>query len=382
MQIAEIELLGVPAPNSIIWVDGDYDDNGDGAVDDLEWVDILEAEGYAVDNSESYVDLDDAKIAALNAADLIIVSRNSNSGDYDDGDEIAQWNAITTPIINSSTHIVRSSRWKWVDSTSILSLSSAMVLADGTEIPGINADVGPASFIDAAPGNGTVLATGDGLPFIIEWEAGVEFYDGAGQIAGGPRMFFAAGTQEGTHEVTGAPVGRGEMNLSAEALAVFLDAVSNMIAAAEAPVNLAANGGLEDDLTGAGWSTYGDASMEVVHDLVDAAVPEGPIEGDHCLHVTVGSAGANFWDAGLQHGGKVFEAGKSYTLSVWFKSKSGPFNINIKPERGADPWEGYGSQEVTITEEWAEYTVNTGVIPDIVDPASLTFHIAYAPGEF
>jgi hypothetical protein len=146
--------------------------------------------------------------------------------------------------------------------------------------------------------------------------------------------------------------------------------------------NLAANGGLEDDLTGAGWSTYGDASMEVVHELVDAAVPEGPAEGEHCLHVTVGSAGANFWDAGLQHGGKVFEAGKSYTLSVWFKSKSGPFNINIKPERGADPWEGYGSQEVTITEEWAEYTVNTGVIPDIVDPASLTFHIAYAPGEF
>jgi len=64
---------------------------------------------------------------------------------------------------------------------------------------------------------------------------------------------------------------------------------------------LAANGGLEDDLTGAGWSTYGDATMEVVHDLVDAAVPDVPIEGEHCLHVTVGSAGANFWDAGLQH---------------------------------------------------------------------------------
>jgi len=96
----------------------------------------------------------------------------------------------------------------------------------------------------------------------------------------------------------------------------------------------------------------------------------------------VGSAGANFWDAGLQHGEKVFEAGKSYTLSVWFKSKSGTFDINIKPERAADPWEGYGSQAITITEDWAEYTVNTGVIPETVDPASLTFHIGYAPGEF
>ncbi|MFH1716026.1 MAG: LamG-like jellyroll fold domain-containing protein [Planctomycetota bacterium] len=146
-------------------------------------------------------------------------------------------------------------------------------------------------------------------------------------------------------------------------------------------VNILANGGLEDGVADP-WGTYGDASLEVVQELVDAAVPEAPVEGSSCLHVTVGSAGANFWDAGLQHGGHVFEAGKSYTLSVWFKSKSGPFQINIKPERAASPWEGYGSQEVTITEEWAEYTVNTGVIAETVDPASITFHIAYAPGEF
>jgi hypothetical protein len=52
----------------------------------------------------------------------------------------------------------------------------------------------------------------------------VEFYDGAGQIAGGPRVFFAAGTQE-----TSPDVGRGEMNLSPEALAVFLDTVKKLI---------------------------------------------------------------------------------------------------------------------------------------------------------
>jgi hypothetical protein len=54
----------------------------------------------------------------------------------------------------------------------------------------------------------------------------------------------------------------------------------------------------------------------------------------------------------------------------------------MKPERGASPWEGYGSQAITITDEWAEYTTNTDVIPDTVDPASITFHIAYAPGDF
>jgi hypothetical protein len=249
-----------------------------------------------------------------------------------------------------------------------------MTLADGTVVQAIDADIGPSSFIDGDPGNGTVLATGDGLPWIIEWETGVEFYDGAGEFAGGPRMFFVAGTQE----TAGAPAPDwGELNLTAEGQAIFLDAVASYLSP-----NLIANGGFEDDLSGAPWSTYGDASMEVVHELVDAAVPEGPIEGDHCLHVTVNSAGANFWDAGLQSSGKVFEAGKSYTLSIWFKSKSGPFNINMKPERAASPWEGYGSQEITITEEWAEYTTNTGVIPETVDPASITFHIAYAPGEF
>ncbi|TKJ38869.1 MAG: hypothetical protein CEE38_04000 [Planctomycetes bacterium B3_Pla] len=153
-------------------------------------------------------------------------------------------------------------------------------------------------------------------------------------------------------------------------------------ALAEGPVNIMFNGGLEDDVSGAGWSTYGDAAMEVVQELVGAAVPEAPIEGSSCLHVTVNSAGANFWDAGLQHGGHVFEAGKSYTLSASLKAKEGTMNINFKPELAADPWSGYGSQEFTMTDTWAEYTVNTGVMEANVDPASITFHIAYAPGEF
>jgi hypothetical protein len=223
-----------PKPK-IIWVSDGYDDNGDDAADDLEWVDILEAEGYSVDYQINALGdgywrtLDDDKIAALNAADLIIVSRNSNSGDYNNDDEVAQWNAVTTPLILSSTHIVRSSRWKWVDSTTILSLTPEMVLADGTAIPGINAEVGPGSFIDSDPGNGEVLATGDGLPFIIKWEAGEEFYEGAGQIAGGTRVFFVAGTQEDTAAVP--PIGRGEMNLMPEALAVYLSIVDELIPA-------------------------------------------------------------------------------------------------------------------------------------------------------
>ena len=133
------------------------------------------------------------------------------------------------------------------------------------------------------------------------------------------------------------------------------------------------NGGFEDGVPDP-WSTYGDASLEVVQ--------EDPVEGAYCLHVTVNSAGANFWDAGLQNSGHVFVAGKSYTLSAFVKAKEGTMDINFKPERAADPWEGYGEQVFTMTEEWTECTVNTGVIPETVDPASITFHIAFTAGEF
>jgi hypothetical protein len=350
----------------IIWTSGGHDDNEDGIVDDIGFIEMLLAQGYTIDYRPGiWTELDDVKMAELNAAKLVIVPRCTNSGDYADAAEIAQWNSIAAPMISSSTHLLRSSRWKWVNSTSLLTLTPEMTLADGTVVQAIDADIGPSSFIDGDPGNGTVLATGDGLPWIIEWETGVEFYDGAGEFAGGPRMFFVAGTQE----TAGAPAPDwGELNLTAEGQAIFLDAVASYLSP-----NLMANGDLEEGVA-APWNTYGDASLEVVQ--------EDPHGGDYCLHVTVNSAGANFWDSGLQHSGKVFEAGKSYSLSAWMKSASGPFEINIKPERAANPWEPYGESRVILTEEWAEYTTNTGVIPETVDPASITFHIAFAPGEF
>ncbi|MEA3225170.1 MAG: hypothetical protein U9Q07_04405, partial [Planctomycetota bacterium] len=229
----------------IVWVSGFYDDNGDGAPDDQPWVDLLEAEGYKVDYTPGniWIDLDDAKIATLNDADLIIVSRNSNSGDFDDGEEPIQWNAVTTPLILSSTHIIRSSRWKWLDTTSLSNLAPAAgmeilavdhpVLAGvASPVVAIDAAVGPSTLPNVVEaGNGTVLskvADAD-VSWIIEWDTGVEFYDGAGQFAGGPRVFFGAGTQEGTHDVSGAAIGRGEMNLTDAGLAIFLDMVSLLV---------------------------------------------------------------------------------------------------------------------------------------------------------
>jgi hypothetical protein len=227
LQIRDIMSPPPPAGGAnIILVSGNHDFDGDGIVDDFMLRDILEAEGHTVDYQPgNWTELDDAKIGALNAADLVIISRASNSGDYDDGEEPTQWNSIMTPMIVSSTHLTRSSRWKLLDSTSLLDLAPAvMELADGTQIEAMDGAVGLSSFIDAAPGNGTVLATGDGLPWIIEWEAGVEYYDGAGQTAGGPRVFFVAGTQE----LEGVS-NWGEWNLTPAGLEIYLDTVDRLI---------------------------------------------------------------------------------------------------------------------------------------------------------
>lgn len=200
---------------NIIWVSDFYDDKGDGAPDDQGWVALLEAQGHTVDYTMGasagdgyWRELDDSKIAALNAADLIIISRNSSSGDYDDGDEPAQWNSVTTPLMLHTAWIVRSSRWKWLDTTTLLDISDVVVDILAADHPIFAGVASPVQVTDGAvglltapditgvdAGNGTLLAkvADVDVACIIEWEAGVEFYPGSGEIAGGPRMFFAAG---------------------------------------------------------------------------------------------------------------------------------------------------------------------------------------------
>jgi hypothetical protein len=70
-----------------------------------------------------------------------------------------------------------------------------------------------------------MLAQVDGADaaWVVEWETGAEFFDGSGQLAGGPRLIFCAGTQEGDG------VGRGEYNLTPDGETMFLNAVRYMI---------------------------------------------------------------------------------------------------------------------------------------------------------
>ena len=263
---------------NIIWISGFYDDNGDGEPDDQAWVDMLEAQGYTVDYTEGWIDLDDSMITALNAADLIIISRNSNSGDYaNDATEISQWNSLTTPILQSSTHLIRNSRWLWFDTTTLPNLSDVVVeisvpshpIFSGVSSPVQITDgiVGPSTFADitgVGAGNGTLLAkVTDDVVWIVEWEEGVEYYPGSGQITGGPRMFFAAGTQEGDG------IGRGEYNLTPEGEKVFLNAVRYMIGGSKlvkAANPVPADGTLyEDTWVNLSWSAGESAASHDVY---------------------------------------------------------------------------------------------------------------------
>jgi len=145
--------------------------------------------------------------------------------------------------------------------------------------------------------------------------------------------------------------------------------------------NLLENGDFETGEV-APWTTYGGATIEVVSELEGASIPEAPIEGAYALHVVVDGPGANNWDVGLQNQNHVFENGKHYTVSFWMKSKSDELQLRIKPELQADPWTAYGESEITITEEWAEYTTTTPVLTEDVSPASITYHIGFAAGDF
>jgi regulation of enolase protein 1 (concanavalin A-like superfamily) len=201
------------------------------STDDQSWVDLLTANGYTVRadfrNNEAAT-LDAAKIATLNAVDLIIISRNSDSGNYDDGDEPAQWNAIRTPILSLSAYMPRSSRWGWLNTSASPANSDATmeaVLKDHPIFRGVTLDASNqvdviTSAIDfpviTNAGNGVLIAkrADNSQVWIVEWEPGVEFYGGSARQAAGKRMMFA---------------GRAGVNLTDAGTKVFLNAVAYML---------------------------------------------------------------------------------------------------------------------------------------------------------
>jgi len=249
--IGRLYTYGVLGPANIIVVSDAFDKDVDGIQDDQGLVDWLTAEGHTVDFRLDYWNvLDPNKVAELNAADLIIVSRSASTGDYDDGaDEIAAWNALQPPVICFQAYMARNSRWKWINSATATNDTGSPLLQvldpnhpvfagvtlnprdpndpnsprDLVSVVDPNVGTGITSFVAGLDmGNGLLIAkavTGD-YAWIAEWQPGVEFYAGSGQIAGGKRLLFCAGTQE-----VGATL-QGAFNLTAEGQEMLRNAIA------------------------------------------------------------------------------------------------------------------------------------------------------------
>jgi hypothetical protein len=216
----KLELTGdIAAKPKIIYVTSIKDNDQDGVQDDISWKYWLEGEGYSVDFRPGYWSdpLDANEIAELETADVIIASRGMATGDFD-GAETPKWNGLSKPIICTNAWMIRNNRWKWMNSGDARkdagSPSMLVMVPDHPFFAGVQLDEegnvaildpnvasGNTSFlfdiVDA--GNGTVLSISLGIyttTWIAEWPAGVEYYAGAGEIAGGPRVLFMAGTQD------------------------------------------------------------------------------------------------------------------------------------------------------------------------------------------
>jgi hypothetical protein len=368
-------LISSASAATIIWVSDAYDDNADGTPDDQGWIDMLQAHGYTVDlsfrNQEART-LDDTKIAALNAAGLIIVSRNSNSGDYaSDATEVTQWNSITAPLMLQAMHIARNSRWLWVNSATIATLTApplqavlpshpvfaGVTLDANNQVQVLDGTVGQSSFIGATDvGNGTLIAQTGGTAgtWIAEWQPGVEFYSGAGQFAGGPRMIFVAGTQEA------APtVGRGMYNLTPEGEKLFLNAVNYMLGGGRPKATNPdpANGAVvEDTWVTLNW-TPGD--FAVSHDVylgnnfdeVNNAAPDSnTFRGNQTSTFFVaGFPGFPYPDGlvpGTTYYWRIDEVNDADPNSPW---KGDVWSFSIPSKKAYDPNPANGTESVAVT---------------------------------
>jgi hypothetical protein len=207
----------------ILWV-------SDGGPTDQPWVDLLARQGYDVQREDKTMQgssLTDDQKARLNTADLVIISRGTDSGSY----KALDWNSIEVPLIVCNGQITRSSRWQWFNSTGTTSLvpppakiqDPSHPIFAGVTIP---ADSAVALF-DSTTGqsvmfmddpnqnNGNLLAKVGTLQAIVEWTDTTQVYnDATTEKPAAVRMFFGTSS---------------EFVMTADGVKVYLNAVEYML---------------------------------------------------------------------------------------------------------------------------------------------------------
>jgi len=222
---------------TIIWV-SDNKTPANNVPADQAWVDLLIAQGYTVNldfRAQQGRTLSTAEVDVLNAADLIIISRDTNSGDYaSNAAEIAQWNAITAPILMQVAHIARNNRWKWVNTATTADVQPVLEAVIPTHRIFAGVSLGANNQVTVLTtncsflatnnvGNGTLIArrADNGQAWIVEWEQGVEFYAGSVEKAGGKRLFLSGGGTAGVSD--------GTYNYNDDGKTLFLNAIKYIL---------------------------------------------------------------------------------------------------------------------------------------------------------
>lgn len=225
---------------------------GPGLQGEIDFAATLEGQGYNVvtkfESSGGDEDLtgvlNASEISSLESADLVLISRMANSASYSGDDPVvnAQWNGISTPLINMSSYLLRSSRWDWIGSNTVPNQTSSSLVMDvaspsdpvfdGVTLAADNslvatiADPSRINFQNGIDGgNGSVLARDiNGNIWISRYVANKPFHAGSGSATpSGRRMFFMASAGEG-----GDALG-GNLLLNEDGTQIFLNAVSDMI---------------------------------------------------------------------------------------------------------------------------------------------------------
>jgi hypothetical protein len=390
----------------IVVVNEAHDYDNDGNQDDHQLVEWLEAEGHlVVVQHDNWTTLDPGKIEVLNAADLVIVSRTCNSTLYDEGDEPTQWNSVTTPLILMQALITRSNRWKWINSSSANSLGGSpaleviepdhpiftnVTLGAGNLVQVVDPAIGSGHTSSVSAnnvGNGTLIAKEEGtdLPWIAEWEAGVEFYDGAGEIPAGNRMMFFGGTQETDGP---PPTPWGAWNFTDEGEIMFRNAIRYMLGSSWEPGKAYGpvpddRAILEDTWVNLGWRS---GEFAVSHDVyfgedfddVNAGA-EGTFQGNHTgTFLVVGFPGFAYPDGlvpGTTYYWRIDEVNDSEPNSPW-KGDVWSFSIPPKTAYFPDPADTAEQVDLDVTLSWTAgfgaklHTIYFGESFDEVDNVS------------
>lgn len=185
---------------------------------DQELVDMLEAAGHTVVNKDDRADVTTFASAfrngpptaeQLDGIDVILMSRGANSGEYDDGTEPDDWNALEVPLVLLTAYQARTSRWGWIDSTVVVNAAPAPESFDPFPDPdhpfvaGRSTSVFPPNdVIDyinslSVPAGSTIVATltigADVTPAIVDIPKGTQLFNnvqGVASVAGERRVMY------------------------------------------------------------------------------------------------------------------------------------------------------------------------------------------------